>query len=243
MREAKDGSGVLAIADKQVVVLHDTKRGQEKSWGLAAEQDEVRHLEYTTDAKSLFLSTQLTADIQRYSTERSRLLDPTNIHPSSPVALAISPTGHMMVSASDQPPTVYMKNLAQNTSPILIEPRASRAAVSVIAFHPERANIFLMAFRDGSVAAYDCTRVGRHQGGQYADQYGVGHGQIASFSKLHRATTETSTLASITGATFLPGFKTRAITVGSDGRCRVVDFAGKGEVLRTWHAKAPVTSV
>lgn len=30
-REAQDGSGVLAVAGKHVVVLHDTKRGQEKS--------------------------------------------------------------------------------------------------------------------------------------------------------------------------------------------------------------------
>ena len=242
-REAKDGSGVLAIADKQVVVLHDTKRGQERSWGLEAEQDEVRHLEYTTDTKSLFLSTNLTADIQRYSTERARLLDPTNIHASPPVALAISPTGHAMVSASDHPPTAYLKNLAQNSSPILIESRVSRAAVSALAFHPERANIFLMAFRDGSVAAYDSTRIGRQPGGQFADQQGVSRGQLSSFLKLHRATTESSKLPSITGAAFLPGFKTRAVTVGGDGRCRVVDFAGRGEILRTWHAKAPVTSV
>lgn len=242
-REAQDGSGMLAIADKHIVVLHDTKRGQERSWGLQAERDEVRHLEYTADAKSLFLSTILTADIQRYSTERSRLLDPANIHPSPPVALAVSPTGHVMVSASDHPPTVYLKNLSHNSSPILIEPRASRAAVSVIAFHPERANVFLLAFRDGSVAAYDSIRIGRHSDGRYADQHGVGHGQISYISKLHRATTEGTGLASITGAAFLPGFKTRAVTVGSDGRCRIIDFAGKGEILRTWHAKAPVTSV
>lgn len=242
-REAKDGSGVIAIADKQVVVLHDTKRGQEKSWGLQAEQDEVRHMEYTADAKSLFLSTHLTVDIQRYSTERSRLLEPTHINASPPVALGISPTGHVMVSASDPPPTIYLKHLNHNSSPILIEPRVSRAAVSVIAFHPERANIFLLAFRDGSVAAYDATRIGRHQAGQFADQQGVSHGQISGFSKLHRATTEGSKLTAITGAAFLPGFKTRAVTVGSDGRCRIVDFAGKGEVIRTWHAKAPITSV
>ena len=242
-REAKDGSGVLAIADKQVVVLHDTKRGQEKSWGLEAEQDEVRHLEYTADAKSLFLSTNLTADVQRYATERSKLLDPANIHASPPVALAVSSTGQTMVSASDNPPTVYLKNLAHNSSPILIEPRISRAAVSVIVFHPERPNIFLMAFRDGSLAAYDTTRIGRNSGGKYADQQSVSHGQISSFLKLHRATTEASRLSSVTGAAFLPGFKTRAVTVGNDGRCRMIDFAGKGEVLRTWHAKAPVTSV
>src|ERR1700709_425700 len=50
--EANDGSGVLAVAFKHVVVLHDTKRGQEQSWGLNnADDDELRHLEYTQDAK------------------------------------------------------------------------------------------------------------------------------------------------------------------------------------------------
>lgn len=242
-REAKDGSGMLAIADKQVVVLHDTRRRQKKSWGLQADHDEIRNLEYTSDARSLFLSTNLTAGIQRYSTERSRLLDPENIHSSPPVALAISPMGHVMVSASDNPPTLYLKNLSHNSSPILIEPRVSRTAACVIAFHPERANIFLVAFRDGAVCAYDTTRIGRSEGGQLANQHGIGHGQLSSFTKLHRTTNDTRKCSSISGAAFLPGFKARAITVGSDGRCRIIDFAGKGEILRTWHAKAPVTAV
>ncbi|KAI7070115.1 hypothetical protein KC352_g42643, partial [Hortaea werneckii] len=98
-RAAKDGSGVLAVADKHVVVLHDTKRGQEQSWGLNAdEEEEVRHLEYSQDAKCLYLSTTLTNDVQRYSTERGRLLSPSQTHGSAPIALAVSSTGHLMVS-------------------------------------------------------------------------------------------------------------------------------------------------
>ena len=41
--EAQDESGIIAVADKHVVVLHDTKRGREKSWGLEASGDQVRH--------------------------------------------------------------------------------------------------------------------------------------------------------------------------------------------------------
>ena len=242
-REAKDNSGILAVADKHVVVLHNTERGQEKSWGLHADEDEVRHLEYSADGKSLYLTTNLTPDIQRYSQERSQLLDPARFHASPPVALAVSPSGQLMVSASDHPPVVYLSNLLHGSSPILIESRTSMAAVSVISFHPERANIFLLAFRDGSVAAHDASRIGRIHGGLYANQNDVRSGEICSIRKLHRATTDGAKLASMTGAAFLPGFKTRAITVGSDGRCRVIDFAGKGEILRTWHAKAPATTV
>lgn len=242
-REAQDGSGILAVADKHVVVLHDTNRGQEQSWGLEASEDEVRHLEYTADAKSLFLSTRLTTDIQRYSTERARLLSLARAHASPPVALAVSPTGHFMVSASDCPPVVYLNNLAHNTAPVLIEPRATKAAVSVAAFHPDRPNIFLLAFRDGTIAAYDSTKVIRCGGGSVSNQENVNKGEISHLTTLHRAAAVENKRAAITDAAFLPGFVTRAVSVGSDGRCRLLDFAGGGVVLRTWHAKAPVTSV
>ncbi|KAI6804095.1 WD40 repeat-like protein [Hortaea werneckii] len=250
-REAKDGSGVLAVADKHVVVLHDTKRGQEQSWGLNAdEEEEVRHLEYSQDAKCLYLSTTLTNDVQRYSTERARLLSPSQTHGSAPIALAISSTGHLMVSASDDPPCIYLKHLAHNSPPILIEPRASDAAVCSATFHPERPNVFLLGFRDGTLAAYDGTRVSRKQHGTLSNQEIVNDGEIARFVGLHRVTAKavpktgiTTRPASISGAAFLHGYKTRAISIGSDGRCRLIDFADGGIILRTWHAKAPLTSV
>ena len=240
--ESKDGSGILAIADKHVVVLHDTKRRQERSWGLDADADEVRHLEYTADARSLFLSTRLTCDIQQYSTDQLQMLEPTRAHATPPVAMGVSPTGHLMVSASDHPPIVYMRNIFLKTSPVMLEPRASRAAVSVIAFHPERPNIFLLAFRDGALAAFDAMKVSR-RAGPFANQEAAGAGETARFSKLHRGTVSIDNAASITSAAFLPGYKTRAVTVGNDGRCRIVDFDNGGVVLRTWHAKAPVTCV
>ena len=242
-QEAKDGSGVLAIADKHVVILHDTMRGQERSWGLDADGDEVRQIEYTADAKSLFLSTTLTSDIQRYSTETSRLLSPARAHASPPVALAVSPTGHLMVSAADDPPVVYLKDLAHNSSPILVKCRASETAVNVIAFHPERPNIFLLAFGDGTLAAFDATRIGRNHGSLFTNQESVNAGEISHIPKLHRSTTGISNTTSITNAAFLPGHKTRAVSVGGDGRCRLVDFVDGGVVIRTWHAKSPVTSV
>ena len=242
-REAKDGSGVLAVADKHTVVLHDTKRGQERSWGLNADDDKVRHLEYTADAKLLFLSTNLTADIQSYSTEQSKLLAPSRSHASPPVALAISGTGHLLVSASDKPPATYLRDLKQNSEPTLIESRASETGVSKIAFHPERPNIFLLAFRDGTVASFDATKISRNRKGPYANQEAVNAGEMSRMPRLHRTTLQTPNTPSITDAAFLPGYKTRAITTGADGRCRLIDFADGGIVVRTWHAKAPVASV
>nr|POF02585.1 hypothetical protein CFP56_58217 [Quercus suber] len=251
-RETKDGSNVLAVADQHVVVLHDTRRGWEKSWGLNADEDEVRLLEYAPDAKTLFLSTTLTNEVQQYSTEQSQLMSPTHSHATPLIALAVSSTGHLMLTASDNPPALYLKSLLHNSEPVMIIPRASDTPVTVASFHPERANIFLLAFRDGTIAAYDATRIVRRAQGQgrFSDQERVNDGEIAHIDNLHRPTTKIVTkdsigvrATSITAAAFLPGHKTRAICAGSDGRCRMVDFNDGGIVLRTWHAKAPVTSL
>lgn len=245
-KEAKDGSGILAVADRHVVVLQDTNRGQEKSWGLEADGDEVRQLEYTANSRDLYLTTKLTGSVQRYSTEHARLFNPPSVHNSPPVALSISPTGHILLSASEDPPSIYIKNLAHNSAPVLLQPRASDGPVCVAGFHPERANIFFLGFANGTLAAYDATRIMKRQHGKYANQEHANHGEIARFTEMHRPTSKGGANAksvTITGAAFLPGYKTRAISVGSDGRCRLVDFADGGITLRTWHAKAPLTSV
>ncbi|CAD0110278.1 unnamed protein product, partial [Aureobasidium uvarum] len=247
-REAKDGSQVLAVADEHVVVLHDCKRGREESWGLSSNE-------------SLFLSTSLTGAIQHYSIHESRQLDPLSNHPSPPTVLAVSPTSHLMLSASENPTVVYLQNLTLKTTAIQLHPSASSAAIATASFHPERPNVFLLAFKDGTIAAYDATKVARsgERTGNKSLSTTNGHaGEISHFSNLHRITNVRnlsdppdaslntivgSKSVAITGAAFLPGFRTRAISVGADGRCRLIDFEAGGRILRTWHAQAPVTSL
>lgn len=245
-REAKDGSGVLAIASRNVVVLHDTKRGKDESWGLNADQEEVRHLEYAPDAKSLFLTTTSDGTIQQYDTESARMMDPTEKLATPPVAMAVSPTGHIVLSASNDPPVVHVKNVAHNNVSSTLHPNASSAPISCAVFHPERPNIFLLAFRDGTVAAYDATKMPKRG----PDQSSAKDGEISRISNLHRvvvtgdASLGKSTLAApIAGAAFLPGYKTRAVTAGRDGKCKIIDFANKGVIVRSWHVKAPLTSI
>ncbi|KAK0945836.1 hypothetical protein LTR29_002693 [Friedmanniomyces endolithicus] len=216
---ARARNGILAVADSQVVVLHDTKHGQDTSWGLTATGDEVRLLENTKDG--LYLTTKLTNEVLRYSTLRSRVQSPLQAHNTAPVALACSST--YVVSASDNPPVIYLKNLAHNTPPVLIEPRASDAAVCIAAFHPARDNVFLLGFKDGTIAAYNANEVTR----------GGFDGEIGHLKDVHHG---------VTGCTFLDGAKARAVSVGSDARCRLMDLES-GVVIRTWHARAPVTSV
>lgn len=243
VRESKDGSGILAVASKNVVVLHDTRRGKEESWGLTdAPEDQVRHMEYSEDGKSLFLSTTADGVVQRYCTERSRILGPVQQLASTPTALAVSPTGHLMLSASSSPPVVYLKNLAQNTASTLIQPNSSSATINCAAFHPERPNVFMLAFADGSVAAYDASKISRGSDGDANDA------EIGSVEGVHRKVITTDDVTSrtttpIVGVSFLSGYKTRAVTAGSDGRCRIIDFARGGIILRTWHVKAPLTTI
>ena len=98
-KASKDGKQVLAVADSNVVVLHDCKRGREQSWGLNGQDGQVRLLEYAPDAKSLYLSTSLTGAIQCYSMHESRMLDPAQTHPSPPTVLAVNYTGQLLISA------------------------------------------------------------------------------------------------------------------------------------------------
>ncbi|GAB7326085.1 hypothetical protein MBLNU13_g10110t2 [Cladosporium sp. NU13] len=219
--ESKDGSGILAIADKHVVILHDTQHGKEKSWGLSAPEDEVRHLEYTKDSKSLFLTTAATNAIQCYSTQAQQLLSPPQTLASPAVALAVSATGHLMISAQGSPPVVFLKDLTKNSTATLLKPQASTSGITIAAFHPERANIFLLAFDDGTLAVFDASLLKRGNAeGKYNDQSHAGKAEIGRKKQLHRPMhfKNEGRSRAISGAAFLPGNKLKTVTVGIDGR-------------------------
>lgn len=188
----------------------------------------------------------------------ARLLDPGPTHSSAPTVLAISPTSHLLLTASESPPTVYLQNLTLATQPLFLQPHASVSPVTCAAFHPERRNIFLLAFKDGTLAAYDANQVMRPSGCSTGNSRAEGQ-EIAFFKSLHNVAThatrnpagglymdavEDSGLisAGITGAAFVPGYRSRAVTVGADGKCKIVDFE-KGQIVRTWHVRGPATSL
>ncbi|KAK3630171.1 hypothetical protein LTR56_017585 [Elasticomyces elasticus] len=214
---ARARNSILAVADSQVVVLHDTKHGQDASWGLTANQhDELRLIEATKDG--LYLTTKLANVVIRHSSSKKQ----TQIqsHATAPTALACSPT--FVVSASDGPPITYVKALASDTT-VILKPQASDAAVIKATFHPDRDHVFSLGFRDGTIAAYNAGELSR-----------TGHdGEIGHLKTIH---------SGITGLAFIPGTKSRAVSVGSDGRCKLLDLESS-VVIRTWHAKAPLTAV
>lgn len=147
----------------------------------------MRLLEYTPDANSLFLSTSLTGAIQHYSVHESRQLDSVSNHPSPPTVLAVSTTSHLMISASENPTVIYLQNLTLKTAAVQLHPSASNAAIATASFHPERPNVFLLAFKDGTVAAYDATKISR-QSGVSCQPTNAYSGEISHLANLHQVT-------------------------------------------------------
>jgi WD40 repeat protein len=233
---------------------------------MACKQGQLRLLTYTNDSKNLFFTTSLQNSVQSYSVKLSKLLEESHTHPSPPTCLGLSSTSHLLLSTSATPPTIRLQNLTLRTPPLDLRPRASAAAVVALSFHPERPNVFLLAFANGVLAAYDATRLlrdGAH--GENVSRLDKRvDGEIGHFRGLHALGTQNSVtdpgeegsheivvgdqVTGITAVTFIPGFRARAISVGSDGKCCLVDFEGSQKkrgatVVKTWHLRAPATSL
>lgn len=127
-----------------------------------------------------------------------------------------------------------------------------------------------MAFADGSCATYDAARLFRDGGRGERRPGPAASGATAetSFIKnVHIVSNRRSVIPSgsddfdvgvggarigskyvgITAAGFVPGYKRRLLTVGSDGNCFVIDNEGPGKkeayVVNSWNIQGPATSL
>ncbi|KAF3917714.1 hypothetical protein ABW20_dc0100452 [Dactylellina cionopaga] len=219
---AKEGN-VLAVAGSQVVLLHKLERGQQQSYKLKG-ADATRLLEYAADGKSIFLNSSLRNSIQTYNVRDDKISESLKSHPSSVTSFATSFDSNLILSASANPPTIHLDNLSLRTTSQL-KPQASDQKVILSAFHPTRKNVFMLAFADGVLAAYDYSKASKN--GQH----------IHAFGHLHDAMMGGNGL---TAAEFIPGSQTRAITVGEDGKCMILDF-DKRSVVGSFRIGAPAT--
>lgn len=119
------------------------------------------------------------------------------------------------------------------------------------AFHPERPSIFVLAFADGTVAAYDAVYLFREgdNGNRRSRPTGIGQrGEISHLKRVHAvgftftparsgfaedfggfdgATASTAVGSKglgITSVAFIPGRRATAVTVGANGKCCIIDF-------------------
>jgi hypothetical protein len=93
--------------------------------------------------------------------------------------------------------------------------------------------LFVLGFRDGRMVLFrlflpTSSRHGKHQQSQHAQTFQLQPIRIGAIRKLHKAA-----MGGIAAAEFLPGYTARIVSIGHDGRCRLVDFEGGGKVLRT----------
>ena len=190
-------------------------------------------------------------------------------HPSPPSVLAVSRHSNILITASARPAVIYVHNLQRLTAPPMIHPQASATPVTSAAFHPERNNVFLLCFMDGTIALYLIP----HQFGEFdakplQDHFAGSHNfEVSCFKRLHktadvgivndpssRSVSERDAnkneltkarsggpIHAVAGAAFIPGYRSRAISVGADGKCRLIDFENGGKLLRTWHIGASAT--
>jgi hypothetical protein len=172
----------------------------------------------------------------------------------------VSPKSHLLISISEDPPSVYLQNLTYSSAPRLLGPQVSSTAAVCASFHPTRPNVFLLGFKDGSLGIYDATKIIRSKHG--VSEFLSGNAELKAFPRLHRVfstaalraspsrtTSSTNKIhkpigisSSITDACFIPGTRSRVITAGQDGKCNIVDFE-KGSVVKSWHAKGPITTM
>lgn len=237
-RAAKNSS-LLAVADSQLVVLHDPVRKGDRKYALKWNEGEPRLLVFAPDSRTLYFTTTLNTSIQAYCIPSGETLPQPQIHPSPPSILSISSDGNILLSASSQPPKVCLQDLRiGGSAPISFYPIDSGSPAAVAAF--QRHSIsnsscasFLLGFRDGTLSLYKLALPPRHQPYQNVD---LDRSQIsllqptrlACIKKLHK-----SAMGGIVAAEFIPGYKSRAVSVGHDGRCRLVALEGRRRILRT----------
>ncbi|KAF2877193.1 hypothetical protein BDV95DRAFT_463201, partial [Massariosphaeria phaeospora] len=227
-RAAKDNSGLLAVADSQLVILFDAARGRDREYRLKSGDGEPRLLLFSPSSCVLYFTTSLSTSIQAYSIASAELLPPTQVHLSPPSVLAISTDGNILLSASPTPPMILMQDLRGGSgSPVNFQSGDSRSPVTCAAFqaHDSFSHVphfvFMLGFQDGTLALYRVTlpTLSRPHGESYlfqAQAYQLQPTRIGAIKKLHKAA-----MGGITAAEFMPGYKARVVSIGHDGRCRL----------------------
>jgi WD40 repeat protein len=161
-------------------------------------------------------------------------------HPSPPSIIAISSDGSILLSASSTPPTIYLQDRRWGGSaPVNFHPTDAHTPVSCAAFQtfddtaePSYAN-FLLGFQDGRIVIYRLLLPAppafrKDSESHHIPNYHLQPVRIGIVKRLHKPT-----IGGVAAAEFVPGYKSRIVSISHDGRCRLVDFEGGGKVLRT----------
>lgn len=187
----------------------------------------------------LFFNTTIDTSIQAYSLPTGDLLPPAHTHPSTPNVLAASSNGDLLLSASPSPPTILIQDWRLGgLAPTHFKPTESTTSVTCAAFDTigsTRRSLqtnLLLGFRDGTLAMYrvflPVLTHAQTAPTSFSQTFQLQIAKVGVIRKLHRAL-----MGGVTATAFVPGYASRVVSVGSDGRCRLVDFEQGGQKLRT----------
>lgn len=194
---------------------------------------------FSPDSRTLFFNTTINTSIQAYSLLTGDLSTSSHSHPSQPNVLAISSNGDVLLSASPSPPTVLIQDRrVDGLAAVHFIPTNSKTAVTCAAFEFSCKKTQLshtrlvLGFRDGTLAMYTVLLPEvinfRNSLSTYASVAQLQIVEVGAISKLHKAS-----MGGVTAASFMTGYKSRVVSIGYDGRCRLVDFEQGGKKLRT----------
>ncbi|CAO2657145.1 Nn.00g032710.m01.CDS01 [Neocucurbitaria sp. VM-36] len=232
-RASRDNSSLFVVADSHVVILCDAKRGKDKRYKLSSGDGEPRLLLFSPDSRILYFTTTLSTSVQAYSISTAQLLPALLSHPSPPNTIAVSSNGGVLLSASPDPPTIYLQDRRWGgIAPVTFRPTDARSPVTCAAFHtfddtvqPTYTN-FILGFLDGTVAMYHFFLP------SLSDPRGTSHTHpmqsfqlqpvsVGAIQKLHKAA-----MGGVTAVEFIPGYKSR-IHVSGPATCLSVVSKGK----------------
>lgn len=203
-------------------------------------QDVPRVLHFSPDSQTLFFNTSLDTSIHSYSLTTGCSLPVCHSHPSPPSVVAVSDNGDVFLSASASPPTILIQDRRISGTPEKhFRPTDSTTTVTCAAF--EMANgvsqspssQFVLGFKDGTLTVYTVALPVSVRSPNPLDKTNPIDSQVqpirlGAMTKLHRAS-----MGGVTAAAFIPGYRSRVVSIGYDGRCRLVDFEKGAQKLRT----------
>lgn len=199
-----------------------------------------RVLLFSPDSRTLFFNTTLDTSIRAYSLPTGDLLPSFHLHPSPPNLVAISGNGDIFLSASASPPTLLIQDQRlAGLAAVNFKPTDTPSAVTCAAFEvfdgatQSSFSQLVLGFKDGTLGMYKVFLPSLSQGqnlpqtGQVFDLQ-LRPVRVGVMGRLHKAA-----LGGVAAAAFIPGYKSRVVSIGHDGRCRLVDFERGGQKLRT----------
>lgn len=187
----------------------------------------------------VYFSSSLQNDIRCYSLEENRATSFHCRHKSPVTIICLSARSIYMLSASNDPLTVYLEDLTGNKMPIQLIPSASSSLVTLATFHPEQEAIFLLAYEDGTVSIHSAIQL-------LVSKTRFSTSQLYFVEQLHAKPTYDErgpSCKSIAAAAFAPGYTFRTISVGTDGVLIHYDFELSLQPSVPWNVGGVCTSL